>query len=177
MPDMSRWEADAPGLTSAWWAAHRSCVPPALHGRFDEFTNLLNIYNLAPNPANLAPVSACVGHLLDELGSRVEPKYKSQVMQTAYKLATMPKTQKPAQGQTRLQSLKNQFNAQKVPTHMPGGMLQSKAPVRERIGTALNMPGIKTSSAKKTPTENLEIGLRNLMEALGAAPVPPQYDV
>jgi hypothetical protein len=177
MTDMSLWDADQPGTTKTWWVERRGCIPAGMHNRFNEFTHLLNEYNLNPDPERLDALGASVGALVAELGSSsMEPLAKTPLGKVMYKAARMPKGRtKPEEGSWP-KAMKSRYDAQVVPDIPTGSRMSG----RERVATILNRPGLRSLKPKKGPTDNVQLALVNLMESLGgevARPVPPAYDV
>jgi hypothetical protein len=129
MPDMSRWNADAPGNTSAWWIQQACVVPDEARAEFNEFVAALNTYTLAATAANLNAVCARVSALIEAIPNSS---------------ARMPSRE-------RFASL------------LPGGRLRDM---------------MHSSTAKgKGESDNLVLGLKNLVATLGGHIVPKAYEV
>jgi hypothetical protein len=124
--DMSKWDADQPGITAAWWDQRRGAVPAAAYLEFQRFLNALGAYNAAPGGGTLE-LSTRVAELIEALPNKSTP-----------------------------------------------------APVRERLARALgdNRIGNLLHPSSYTPasdSQNLILGLTNLLEAVGGTIVPARY--
>lgn len=51
--DMSKWDADQPGTTEAWWKGRSAHVPFTATEQFNSFLEALGAYNLSPTAGTL----------------------------------------------------------------------------------------------------------------------------
>ena len=70
MPDMSKWEADAPGATTVWWAARAEVVPMECRPKFQDFLNALGAYNANATPETRSNLSDHVLQLINALPNK-----------------------------------------------------------------------------------------------------------
>ena len=129
MPDMSQWDADAPGATTVWWASKVAAVPISCRTKFQDFIHALAAYNANPT-----------ADALNTLGDRV---------------LTL-------------------INA------LPNGTLP--LPLRERIAVGLRPGQLRDKLHSSThhikgESDNLILGLKNLIANLGGHLVPDAYRV
>ena len=129
MPDMSRWDADAPGLTTIWWASKVNAVPIECRTKFQDFIHALGAYNGNPSPTTRNNLCDHVSELIKALPNRT-----------------------------------------------------GSLPARERLAAALR-PGYlrdklhSSTYVTKGDSDNLILGLKNLVANVGGNLVPDQYQV
>jgi hypothetical protein len=73
MPDMSKWDADAPVPTTVWWASRAEAVPMECRAKFQDFLNALGAYNANASPANRNILCDRVKLLINALPNRTAP--------------------------------------------------------------------------------------------------------
>jgi hypothetical protein len=129
MPDMSMWDADAPGVTTIWWASKVDAVPTERRTKFQDFIHALGAYNANPSPQTRNNLSDQTLGLIKALPNR--------------------------------------------PIALPA---------RERVAAVMR-PGylrdkLHSSTHKgKGESDNLILGLKNLVASVGGQLVPDNYQV
>lgn len=129
MPDMSRWDADAPVPTTVWWASKAEAVPMECRPKFQDFLHALGAYNANHSAETLNTLSERVLSLINALPNKTAP-----------------------------------------------------LPLRERIAVGLRPGHLRdklhsSTQHMKGESDNLILGLKNLVANLGGHLVPQAYQV